>query len=58
METSHRERLAVDVLSSKRLQGKEDPGRKANQFFQSFYSSNAQHIRVMEGREHTGQVNL
>lgn len=56
-KTSHRERLAVDILSSKRLQGKEDPGRKANQFFQSFYSSNARHIRVMEGREHTGQVN-
>ena len=56
-KTSNRERLAVDVLSSKRLQGKEDPGRKANQFFQSFYSSNAQNIRVMEGREHTGQVN-
>ncbi len=56
-KTSHRERLAVDVLSSKRLQGKEDPGRKANQFFQSFYSSNAQNIRAMEGREHTGQVN-
>ncbi|RMF22159.1 MAG: DUF1998 domain-containing protein, partial [Cyanobacteria bacterium J083] len=56
-KTSHRERLAVDILSSKRLQGKEDPGRKANQFFQSFYSSNAQNIRAMEGREHTGQVN-
>jgi superfamily II DNA/RNA helicase/very-short-patch-repair endonuclease len=56
-KTSIRERLAVDVLSSKRLQGKEDPGRKANPFFQSFYSSNAQNIRVMEGREHTGQVN-
>ena len=56
-KTSNRERLAVDVLSSKRLQGKEDPGRKANQFFQSFYSSNAQNIRAMEGREHTGQVN-
>ncbi len=56
-KTSHRERLSVDVLSSKRLQGKEDPGRKANQFFQSFYSSNAQNIRAMEGREHTGQVN-
>ena len=56
-KTSNRERLAVDILSSKRLQGKEDPGRKANQFFQSFYSSNAQNIRVMEGREHTGQVN-
>ncbi|MDJ0746598.1 MAG: DEAD/DEAH box helicase [Xenococcaceae cyanobacterium MO_167.B27] len=55
-KTSNRERLAVDILSSKRLQGKEDPGRKANQFFQSFYSSNAQNIRVMEGREHTGQV--
>lgn len=56
-KTSHRERLAVDILSSKRLQGKEDRGRKANQFFQSFYSSNAQNIRAMEGREHTGQVN-
>jgi very-short-patch-repair endonuclease len=56
-KTSNTERLAVDVLSSKRLQGKEDPGRKANQFFQSFYSSNAQNIKVMEGREHTGQVN-
>lgn len=56
-KTSNRERLAVDILSSKRLQGKEDPGRKANQFFQSFYSSNAQNIRAMEGREHTGQVN-
>ncbi|MGK7949956.1 MAG: DEAD/DEAH box helicase [Xenococcaceae cyanobacterium] len=56
-KTSNRERLAVDVLSSKRLQGKEDPGHKANKFFRSFYSNNAQNIRVMEGREHTGQVN-
>lgn len=56
-KSSNRKRLAVDTLSSKRLQGKEDPGRKANKFFQSFYSSNAQNIRVMEGREHTGQVN-
>ncbi|MEY2833963.1 MAG: hypothetical protein RLZZ574_3222, partial [Cyanobacteriota bacterium] len=32
-------------------------GRKVNQFFQSFYGSNAQTIKTMEGREHTGQVN-
>jgi superfamily II DNA/RNA helicase len=50
------DRLPVDILSSKRLQGKEDKGQRINQFFQAFYSSNAQTIKTMEGREHTGQV--
>ena len=56
-KSSNSDRLAVDILSSKRLQGKEEQGRKVNQFFQNFYSSNAQTIKTMEGREHTGQVN-
>ncbi len=56
-KSTHSDRLAVDVLNSKRLQGKEEQGRKINQFFQTFYSSNAQNIKTMEGREHTGQVN-
>jgi very-short-patch-repair endonuclease len=56
-KSSNSDRLTVDILTSKRLQGKEEQGRKANQFFQSFYSHNAQTIKTMEGREHTGQVN-
>ncbi|MDJ0534658.1 MAG: DEAD/DEAH box helicase [Xenococcaceae cyanobacterium MO_207.B15] len=56
-KSSKSDRLAVDILNSKRLQGKEEQGRKVNQFFQTFYSSNAQTIKTMEGREHTGQVN-
>ena len=56
-KASNNQHLEVDILNSKRLQGKEDRGRKANQFFQDFYSSNAQGIKTMEGREHTGQVN-
>jgi very-short-patch-repair endonuclease len=56
-KSSKSDRLAVDILNSKRLQGKEEQGRKVNQFFQTFYSSNAQTIKIMEGREHTGQVN-
>ncbi|MGB5636763.1 MAG: helicase C-terminal domain-containing protein, partial [Waterburya sp.] len=56
-KASNNKHLDVDILNSKRLQGKEEQGRKANQFFQGFYSSNAQTIKTMEGREHTGQVN-
>ncbi len=56
-KASNHQHLDVDILNSKRLQGKEEQGRKVNQFFQSFYSSNAQTIKTMEGREHTGQVN-
>ncbi len=56
-KASRNQHLNVDILNSKRLQGKEEQGRKVNQFFQGFYSSNAQTIKTMEGREHTGQVN-
>lgn len=56
-KSSNSKHLNVDILNSKRLQGKEEQGRKVNQFFQSFYGSNAQTIKTMEGREHTGQVN-
>ena len=56
-KSSNSKHLDIDLLNSKRLQGKEEQGRKVNQFFQSFYSSNAQTIKTMEGREHTGQVN-
>jgi superfamily II DNA/RNA helicase len=56
-KASKNQYLDVDILNSKRLQGKEEQGRKVNQFFQGFYSSNAQTIKAMEGREHTGQVN-
>ena len=56
-QASNNKHLDVDILNSKRLQGKEEQGRKVNQFFQDFYSSNAQTIKAMEGREHTGQVN-
>ena len=56
-KASKNQHLDVDILNSKRLQGKEEQGRKVNQFFQDFYSSNAQTIKTMEGREHTGQVN-
>jgi very-short-patch-repair endonuclease len=56
-KASDNQYLDVDILNSKRLQGKEEQGRKVNQFFQGFYSSNAQTIKAMEGREHTGQVN-
>ena len=56
-KASNNKYLDVDVLNSKRLQGKEEQGSKVNQFFQDFYSSNAQTIKTMEGREHTGQVN-
>ncbi|MGL5059887.1 MAG: helicase-related protein, partial [Microcoleus sp.] len=49
--------ITADPLTTKRLQGSTQNGIEVNQFFQNFYTSNAQTIKTMEGREHTGQVN-
>ncbi|BAZ78851.1 DEAD/DEAH box helicase [Sphaerospermopsis kisseleviana CS-549] len=48
--------ISPDPLASKRLQGQEDAKIPVNRFFQEFYQTNAQTIKAMEGREHTGQV--
>ncbi|WP_250122225.1 DEAD/DEAH box helicase [Chroococcidiopsis sp. CCMEE 29] len=50
------DKIPVDPLVSKRLQGSEDSQLEVNRFFQDFYQGNAQQLHSLEGREHTGQV--
>ncbi|GAA6615651.1 helicase-related protein [Scytonema sp. NUACC26] len=47
--------IPPDPLTSRRLHG-DERNISVNQFFQSFYQTNAHQIKAMEGREHTGQV--
>lgn len=50
------DRIPVDPLTSRRLQGSETEGIEVNRFFQSFYQDKGSSLQNMEGREHTGQV--
>jgi superfamily II DNA/RNA helicase len=49
--------IEADPLTVRRLKETEDPQVSINPFFQTFYQTAAAHIRNLEGREHTGQVN-
>nr|WP_281261734.1 DEAD/DEAH box helicase [Aphanothece hegewaldii] len=48
--------IPIDPLTSKRLSGTTYIKQSVNKYFQQFYISQAQEIKTMEGREHTGQV--
>lgn len=56
-KASDAETIVADPLTSKRLQGSEEPERRVNRFFKDFYRHQAFSISSLEGREHTGQVN-
>ncbi len=50
------DRIPLDPLTSRRLQGDNPTSISVNKFFQQFYQTNARQIQTMAGREHTGQV--
>lgn len=55
-KVSNADTIAADPLTSKRLQGSEEPELPVNRFFKDFYQHQAFSISSLEGREHTGQV--
>lgn len=48
--------IPVSLITSKRLQGNNNHQAFTNKFFQNLYRRNANSIKNLEGREHTGQV--
>ena len=50
------EKIPVDLLTSRRLQGDEESQLAVNSYFQNFYNQPLATTLDMEGREHTGQV--
>jgi superfamily II DNA/RNA helicase len=50
------ETIEADLLSRKYLNRDDRPTTPVNQFFKQLYQSQTTHLRQLQGREHTGQV--
>ncbi|MCT7981344.1 DEAD/DEAH box helicase [Laspinema olomoucense] len=50
------DKIEADLLSRKYLTREDIPTTPVNQFFKQLYQSQTTHLRQLQGREHTGQV--